>query len=185
MHVVLHAFVPHWYVPHPFGTSEHAPPPLHVETLVSTELTHVGAPHAVAGVANLHAVVVTPSHAAPQLVGVAVHALRDPCGAPFAGEHVPIAPLTSQAWHCPVQPLSQQTPSTQKPEPHSVEVVHATAFALEQRPRAVGSEQEKPVPVQAASQQTPPAQKPLVHAVAAEHASPLAAFGTHLRPVLQ
>jgi hypothetical protein len=40
---------------------------------------------------------------------------RCPCGAACdgIGQQVPMCPDTSQAWHCPVQAWSQQTPSVQ------------------------------------------------------------------------
>ena len=34
------------------------------------------------------------------------------------GEHVPRLAGLAQNWHLPAQALLQQTPSTQKPEPH-------------------------------------------------------------------
>ena len=40
------------------------------------------------------------------------------------GEQVPIAPVTSHAWHWPVHAVSQQTPLTQNPPAHCVPVVH-------------------------------------------------------------
>jgi len=38
---------------------------------------------------------------------------------------VPSLPATSQAWHCPLQPWSQQKPSTQKPVAHWLTLVQA------------------------------------------------------------
>jgi hypothetical protein len=54
-----------------------------------------------------------------------VQAARLPCGSPVTLEHLPSSPLTSQAWHCDTQVVSQQTPSTQWLDAHSLEAVHA------------------------------------------------------------
>ena len=51
-----------------------------------------------------------PPHALPSLA----QAGRAPCGAALTNVvQVPTLPATSQAWHWPEQPVSQQTPSTQ------------------------------------------------------------------------
>jgi hypothetical protein len=51
----------------------------------------------------------TPPHAEPSEAQGALA----PWGAPVTVVQVPAAPGTSQAWHCPSQAWSQQTPSTQ------------------------------------------------------------------------
>jgi hypothetical protein len=57
--------------------------------------------------------------------------VRAPCGWPDGTcVHVPTWPATSHAWHWPSQPVSQHTPSTQKPERHSPAAPHASAFCL-------------------------------------------------------
>jgi hypothetical protein len=55
-----------------------------------------------------------PSQAPPQVVPAPVQAVREPRGAPVTGEQVPKSPVTLQAWHWPVQALSQQKPSAQE-----------------------------------------------------------------------
>jgi hypothetical protein len=45
---------------------------------------------------------------------------RAPCGAPATGEQVPGLAGSSQASHWPAQAALQQTPSTQRPETHSL-----------------------------------------------------------------
>jgi hypothetical protein len=56
-----------------------------------------------------------PSQLPPQAEPSVVQAVRAPCGAPATGVQVPLLPATSQAWHWPLQAVSQQTPSTQLP----------------------------------------------------------------------
>jgi hypothetical protein len=64
--------------------------------------------------------VLVPSQAPPQLEPSLWQAGRPPLGAEPAGlaVQVPIALAWLQAAHWPVQAVSQQTPSTQKPEVH-------------------------------------------------------------------
>jgi hypothetical protein len=50
-----------------------------------------------------------PAHSEPSLA----QAGRAPCGVPATATQVPALPATSQAWHWPLQAVSQQTPSTQ------------------------------------------------------------------------
>jgi hypothetical protein len=68
-----------------------------------------------------------PSQAPLQIEPSLMQALRLPCGAPITGRQVPF--WTSQASQRPMQPLSQQTPSAQKPLAHSREAVQAIPFA--------------------------------------------------------
>jgi hypothetical protein len=68
-----------------------------------------------------------PPHADPS----EAQALRNPCGAPeVTVVHVPTLPATSHACHWPLQALSQQTPSTQEPEAHSLLPPHPLACAF-------------------------------------------------------
>ncbi len=55
-----------------------------------------------------------PAQAEPSLS----HAPRVPRGNPVTAEQVPTDPATLHASHCPEHPLSQQTPSTHRPETH-------------------------------------------------------------------
>jgi hypothetical protein len=86
--------------------------------------------HLFAGYA--HVVVVVPLHCPGQAgsppqrarAGIAVR-----CGAPEGTVlHVPTEPLRSHAWHWPAQARSQQTPSMQCPEEHSVSVLQTDPF---------------------------------------------------------
>src|SRR5262245_24422419 len=98
--------------------------------------THVFAPQAVEPLGYRQAPVSMPLHVAPHVVPTPTpeQALRVPCGDPVTAEHVPTLPLASHAAHCAPQAVSQQTPSTQKPEPHSALVEHATPFGFAQVP---------------------------------------------------
>jgi hypothetical protein len=71
----------------------------------------------------VHAETSVPLHA-PAHMPVPVHGGRLPTGAPVAGEQVPAAPPTLQAAHWLVHAELQHTPSTQKPEPHWMLLVH-------------------------------------------------------------
>jgi len=62
----------------------------------------------------------------PQVVPAPVQAVRDPVGAPVVAAHVPTEPATLHASHCPPQPVSQHTPSTQFPDTHWLAAAHAT-----------------------------------------------------------
>jgi hypothetical protein len=66
----------------------------------------------------VHAVVREPSQVPPQAVLSVAQALRGPRGAPATGAQVPLLPVASQASHCPLQLVLQQTPSTQNPLAH-------------------------------------------------------------------
>jgi hypothetical protein len=56
----------------------------------------------------LHVPSVLPVHVPPQLLPSLVQAVWPLWGDPVTGEHVPCFPLRSQAWHEPVQVVSQQ-----------------------------------------------------------------------------
>ena len=56
-------------------------------------------------------------------------AARGACGIPTTGEQVPTDVETSHAWHWSVQALSQQTPSTQKPDAQVFVCVHSVPGA--------------------------------------------------------
>ena len=65
-----------------------------------------------------HVATVSPSHAPPHPVPSFAPAVRVPTGAPTVGEHVPSFETTLHAAHCSAQAVSQQYPSTQKPDAH-------------------------------------------------------------------
>jgi hypothetical protein len=94
-----------------------------------------------------------------------VHAERAPTGAPFAALQVPTEPVMLHASHWPVQPVSQQTPSTQLPDPHWV-----------------APKQALPLP-SFAMHSPPPQKKPVVQSVSTEqlvaHAVAPHLYGAH------
>jgi hypothetical protein len=55
--------------------------------------------------------------------------VRAPCGAP-AGTTLQTPGVTSHASHVPPHALSQQKPSTQKPDVHCVDAVHIAPFGF-------------------------------------------------------
>lgn len=69
-----------------------------------------------------------PLQAPPQLDPSLVHAVRSPWGAPVAATQVPTLPVTSQASHCPLQPVSQHTPSAQWAELQAPLRLHVAPF---------------------------------------------------------
>jgi hypothetical protein len=168
----------------------HPPAPSHTEVCVSTNVppleVQLLAPQLFAAPGEWHASVSVPSHTGPhsEPAPAPEHAERAPCGAPVTGVQVPTLPVTSHAAHCELQPLLQHTPSTQKLEAHSVEMVHAAPFGLAQCPSDPGRLQRRPVPQLAAPQHTPSTQLPDAHADAALHVAPTISFGVHA-PSLQ
>jgi hypothetical protein len=101
--------------------------------------------------------------------------VRAPWGAPLVMmEQVPRKPATSQATQLPEQAVSQHTPSTQRPEPHSDAVVHVVPSVARQRPGDAVLAHVLSVPQVAASQHTPSVQKPCAHWLPLVHAVPSA-----------
>jgi hypothetical protein len=92
--------------------------------------------------------------------------------------------VTSQAAHCELQPVSQHTPSTQKVEAHSVEVVHAEPFGLLHVPSEPAMLQRRPVEQLEVLQHTPSTQLPEAHAEPPVHVAPRISFVVHT-PSLQ
>ncbi len=109
-----------------------APEPLQLAADVATPAAQPGPAHSVVAPGNVHAARLVPSHA-PAQTPVPVHAVRDPTGAPVAGEQVPSRPGTLHASHWPSQAVSQHTPSTHWPDVHSSVVAHIPP--LGRRPR--------------------------------------------------
>jgi len=72
---------------------------------------------------------------------------------PLTGAQVPTLPRAVQVSHSPSQAVSQHTPSTQLPLPHSAEVVQAPPFSA--RALQTPSEQKSPL-AQSASPSQPP-----------------------------
>jgi hypothetical protein len=137
-----------------------------------------------------HPVVVLPSHVAAAHVSPppSAHAVRVPCGLPFTGMHLPGRPVvesgTSQASHCPLHAVSQQTASTHSPLPHSAPAVHPPPFTLTHVPSLPGNAHVAPVPHAAVPQQKPSVHASVPHAVGPVQGLPSASLGTQ-RPPLQ
>jgi hypothetical protein len=79
---------------------------------------------------------------------------------------VPTFPATSHAAHCAPHPLSQHTPSTQNPVPHSALVAHATPIGLLHLPAAPTTLHLSPELHALALQHTPSTQFPDAHELA-------------------
>lgn len=85
------------------------------------------------------------------------HAARPAWGAPLTGVHVPTEPARSQASHCPLHPVLQQTPSAQRPDRHSASEPQTCAFTFLHLPAsgpAVTSAQSEPAGQAASLQHT-------------------------------
>lgn len=121
-----------------------------------------------------------PSQLALQ-VPVPVQVVREACGAPTTGMHVPALPPTSQASHWPAQGALQQTPSTQLPEPHSAAAPQLLPFALLQVPAPFALHLSKPH--EDTWQQTPSTQLPLAHWPAEVQTVPGAPVVVHVVPL--
>jgi hypothetical protein len=115
-----------------FAVSTHPPAPSQVEVCFSMYVlllpVQLLPPQVLEEPGAWHVIVSVPLHTGPhsEPEPVPVHAERAPCGAPVTGLHVPTTPVTSHAAHWALQPVSQHTPSTQKPEPHSAALPQAT-----------------------------------------------------------
>jgi hypothetical protein len=127
-----------------------------------------------------------PSHAAAAQVlpAPSLHFGLPPCGAPLTAVQTPTFDMTSHASHCPAHSPLQQTPSTQKPLPHSSAVVHPLPPSLAQVPFFPGIAQELPAAHVAAPQHTPSVQKrPMTQAVGPLHSLPRSVLGTQVVPL--
>jgi len=106
----------------------HAPAPSHTVAVVAIPFKQLPAVHWVllpgywqrAGSIPLHC----PAHDP-----VPAHAVRAARGVPITGTQRPGVLLSLHASHCPVQALSQHTPSTQCPDPHCPSRPHAAPWA--------------------------------------------------------
>jgi hypothetical protein len=118
--VVLQAVAPQTYAPHDCVTrAGQEPVPAQLAAIVSTPPLQEGARHCVAAPGYVQLAAFEPLQAPPQADPSDVHAARVPWGAPDTVLQMPSPPLTSHAWHCPLQALPQQNPSTQNPVAHS------------------------------------------------------------------
>lgn len=135
-HVDLHDVAPQPYAPHDLVVDEHTPAPLHVPAVVSTPAVHEALLQEVVAPGYAQVVALVPSQRDAQAVvePVPPHSGRPPTGVPMTLLHVPIEPVTLHAWHWPAQLELQQTPSTQKPLPHSVPELQAWPLILAHLP---------------------------------------------------
>jgi hypothetical protein len=104
---------------------EHLPLPSQFAASVATSFEQLAARHGFAADGYVHVAVVVPLQVPLQAVPSATHAARGDTGGPATGEHVPFVAGRLQASHCPEQALSQQTPSTHRPEAHCPEFAQA------------------------------------------------------------
>ena len=187
---LLHAVVSQTNPPHVFGTSLQAPAPLHTEVCFSMNVpplvVQLFAPHDLLSVGWWHAVMSVPLHTGPHSVPAPApaHAERPPRGAPVTALQVPTLPVTSHAAHCELQPVSQQTPSTQKLDAHSVEIPQAAPFGFEQVPSEPARLHFNPDEQLAVLQHTPSTQLPDAHDDAPVQVAPMISFAVHA-PSLQ
>jgi hypothetical protein len=118
----------------------HAPAPLQDPASVSTVPTHDAPPHETFVPACWQVPLALQKPVLPQ-VPLGAQPARGAALPAGTFVHVPRLPVRLQAWQVPQTLLPQQTPSAQKPEPHSVVVVQAA-------PRLFLATQLPPVPVQ-------------------------------------
>jgi hypothetical protein len=128
----------------------------------------------------------SPPHCAPEQTfeGSLAHAARPPCGAPTTGRQRPERPVAastmSHASHCPVHAVSQHTPSTQWPEPHSASAPHVEPLNSMHVPSCPNQPQVAPVGHLSTLQQTPSTQvRPDLQSTVAEHFWPVPSSATH------
>ena len=131
--LVLHAVPTHAKLPgHGVAASgAQVPVPSHALGTSFWSLLHDELPHVVPDAAYWQACCPPLAvQVAPHAVPAPAHAARWPCGSPFTCEHRPGVAATSHAWHCPVQAVLQQKPSTQRPVTHWSPVVHVAPLAM-------------------------------------------------------
>lgn len=134
VHDVLQPVAPHAYVPHVTVVGgAHAPFASHIRALIEVRSMQVAVLQTTptcdpTNAAQAFRTFPSQTVAEQLLLGSGVaHAPRAPCGAPVTGVQVPFA--TSHASHCPVQAVSQHTPSAQWPLVHASMLGHTSPFA--------------------------------------------------------
>jgi len=125
----------HWYTPQELGApATQAPAPLQAGTGSSVPLAQAATPQAVPVAHLRQAPAPSQVPSFPQEVAVsAVQSLRTSVP-DTAGVHWPSVPTPPQVMQAPVQALSQQTPSTQKPLwqlPAAPQAVPFVSFAVQ------------------------------------------------------
>jgi hypothetical protein len=186
-HAVLQPVAPHAYGTHDVAlTGLQLPLPSQVAVGVKAAPLHDGEEHSDVG--NVHPPRTVPSHF-PLQTPVPAQAPRAPWGAPVTVEQVPTFPVRSHASHLPVQSASQQTPSVQKPEPHSLLAAHPVPSGLLQVPGLPAALHTSGGAQLEVLQQTPSTQFPELQSPAAVHAVPIAPFwqapAVHTKPRAQ
>jgi hypothetical protein len=180
VHADLHVDAAHRYAPQLEADAvAHAPRPSQNDAGVTLPPVQLAGPQIVEvpGTAP-HAVRSEPLHVAWH-APVPVHAVREPWTLPITAEHLPALPPTSHASHWPVHVVSQHTPSTQCPEPHSESALHVVASGLLHVPSPLALHLRPDAHV-ALEQHTPSTQLPLEHSVLDEHVAASASLGTQL-----
>jgi hypothetical protein len=176
----------HPYGPHAcfFGVA-HVPRPSHVAAVRYPSAAQVAGEHVVslpfANMLQVETCSGKPSHCcvlhgSPPPSG---QGARAPFGFPVQGTHLPELPATSHAAHCASHALSQQTPSAQKPEPHSAALLHSAPRTLAQVPGSLPAAHEVPASHVATPQHTPSVQKPTLHAASSVHLAPRPSPAVH------
>jgi len=118
-HVVLQSVAPQAKWPQLRVTAAaQFPVPAHFVSSVAVPAAHEGARHCVETPGYAHAAAFVPSQAPAHDEPSESQAVRWPRGAPVTDLHVPALPVSAHASHWPLQALSQQTPSVQKPLAH-------------------------------------------------------------------
>jgi hypothetical protein len=128
VHVVRQAVAAasHWYAPHDVVVpATHVPVPLQVDAVFTTAPLHPAARQTVPTACLRQAPAPSQEPSLPQVVAaLASHSIRGSVPG-SAAMHVPTLPDCAHVWQVPPQALLQQTPSTQKPLPHSAVVTQA------------------------------------------------------------
>ena len=134
VHAVEHAVAPHMYAPHDRSvTVWHVPAPSHVLAGVNVDTVHDWPTQVVPAGQRRHAP--APSHvpSSPQLNVVSCwHSLAGSVPA-VTGRHRPLAAPVNPPAHAlqlPLHAVSQHTPSTQLPLPHSEPAAHTAPLAF-------------------------------------------------------
>src|SRR4029453_11958523 len=100
------------------GMLAHWPEPLHFCAVGPPSAQPTSEPQGVFEEGYVH-VAAPPPPPRPTQGAAPVQAVRAPCGSPTMGAHLPNEPGASQAAHCAMHAVSQQTPSTQWFDVHS------------------------------------------------------------------
>jgi hypothetical protein len=119
----------HWYAPQEvFAPVLQVPDPLQVDAACAVALEQLDARQTVPATCLRQAPAPSQKPSLPQVDGsLAEHSARGSVPA-SAALHVPRLFVAPQVWQLPLQAVSQQTPSTQKPLAQSPVTAHAVPF---------------------------------------------------------